>query len=250
MNKVEIKNLTLKKDDVVIYEKLNLNISGGAYTTIIGPSSSGKTTLFNTIIKGNKKVKVNGNINYVVTNPDKQIVGRTVEKQIKFFMEMNNYSKRQISSRFKSIVSYFGIDSILDKDPYNLSLGEKQLVVLCSILVLDLDILILDNALCRMNRVMKEKVLSYFNKLKKKKITIINFASDVRETIGSDYTILVDKKLVFNKKTKEVIKDNKLFEDNHLKLPFLLDITNKLKYYGLVDKNIKDMESLVDKLWK
>lgn len=250
MNKVEIKNLTLKKDDVVIYEKLNLNISGGAYTTIIGPSSSGKTTLFNTIIKGNKKVKVNGNINYVVTNPDKQIVGRTVEKQIKFFMEMNNYSKRQISSRFKSIVSYFGIDSILDKDPYNLSLGEKQLVVLCSILVLDLDILILDNALCRMNRVMKEKVLSYFNKLKKKKITIINFASDVRETIGSDYTILVDKKLVFNKKTKEVIKDNKLFEDNHLKLPFLLDITNKLKYYGLVDKNIKDMESLVDELWK
>ena len=250
MNKVEIKNLTLKKDDVVIYEKLNLNISGGAYTTIIGPSSSGKTTLFNTIIKGNKKVKVNGNINYVVTNPDKQIVGRTVEKQIKFFMEMNNYSKRQISSRFKSIVSYFGIDSILDEDPYNLSLGEKQLVVLCSILVLDLDILILDNALCRMNRVMKEKVLSYFNKLKKKKITIINFASDVRETIGSDYTILVDKKLVFNKKTKEVIKDNKLFEDNHLKLPFLLDITNKLKYYGLVDKNIKDMESLVDELWK
>ena len=250
MNKVEIKNLTLKKDDVVIYEKLNLNISGGAYTTIIGPSSSGKTTLFNTIIKGNKKVKVNGNINYVVTNPDKQIVGRKEKKQIKFFMEMNNYSKRQISSRFKSIVSYFGIDSILDEDPYNLSLGEKQLVVLCSILVLDLDILILDNALCRMNRVMKEKVLSYFNKLKKKKITIINFASDVRETIGSDYTILVDKKLVFNKKTKEVIKDNKLFEDNHLKLPFLLDITNKLKYYGLVDKNIKDMESLVDELWK
>ena len=250
MNKVEINNLTLKRENIVIYDKLNLEINSGVYTTIVGPSSSGKTTLFNTIIKGNKNIKVNGNVNYVVTNPDKQIVGRTVEKQIKFFMEMNNYSKRQISSRFKSIVSYFGIDSILDKDPYNLSLGEKQLVVLCSILVLDLDILILDNALCRMNRVMKEKVLSYFNKLKKKKITIINFASDVRETIGSDYTILVDKKLVFNKKTKEVIKDNKLFEDNHLKLPFLLDITNKLKYYGLVDKNIKDMESLVDELWK
>ena len=250
MNKVEIKNLTLKKENVVIYDKLNLNISGGAYTTIIGPSSSGKTTLFNTIIKGNKNIKVNGNVNYVVTNPDKQIVGRTVEKQIKFFMEMNNYSKRQISSRFKSIVSYFEIDNILDKDPYNLSLGEKQLVVLCSILVLDLDILMLDNALCRMNRVMKEKVLSYFNKLKKKKVTIINFASDVREAIGSDYTILVDKKLVFNKKTKEVIKDNKLFEDNHLKLPFLLDITNKLKYYGLVEKDVKDMESLVDELWK
>ena len=87
MNKVEIKNLTLKKDNTVIYDKLNLNICGGTYTTIIGPSSSGKTTLFNTIIKGNKAIKVNGNVNYVVTNPDKQIVGRTVEKQIKFIKQ-------------------------------------------------------------------------------------------------------------------------------------------------------------------
>ena len=62
--------------------------------------------------------------------------------------------------------------------------------------------------------------------------------------------MLVDKKLAFNKKTKEVISDNKLFEDNHLRLPFLLDITNKLKYYGLIDKDIKDIESLVDEIWK
>ena len=130
MNKVEIKNLTLKRENIVIYDKLNLEINSGVYTAIIGPSSSGKTTLFNTIIKGNKSIKVNGNINYVVTNPDKMIVGRTVDKQLKFFMEMNNYSKRVISSRIKAIVSFFNLDNILDKDPYKLSLGEKQLVVL------------------------------------------------------------------------------------------------------------------------
>ena len=250
MNKVEIKNLSLKKDDILIYDKLNLSIVGNSYTTIIGPSSSGKTTLFNTIIKGDKKIKVNGKIHYIVTNPDKLVVGHTVSSQIKFFMEMNNYTKRVIASRFKNIVSFFNLDSILDKDPYKLSLGEKQLVVLCSVMVLDLDILILDNALCRMNKSMKEKVLKYFTKLKKKKVTIINFTSDVSEIIGSDYTILVDKKLVFNKKTKEVIKDNKLFEDNNLRLPFLLDITNKLKYYDLIDEEVSGIDELVDKLWK
>ena len=138
----------------------------------------------------------------------------------------------------------------MDKDPYNLSLGEKQLVVLCSVMVLDLDILILDNALCRMNSVLKEKVLNYFEKLKKKKVTIINFATDVREIMGSDYTILVDKKLVFNKKTNDVINDNALFEENRLKLPFLLDIANKLKYYDLLDKKISNIDELVDELWK
>ena len=250
MNKIEIKNLTLKKQDIVIYNKLNLSIDANCYTTIVGPSSSGKTTLFKTIIKGNKKINVNGIINYVVTNPDKQIVGRTVEAQIKFFMEMFNYNKRLISTRFKNIIDYFNLTDILDEDPYNISMGEKQLVVLASILVLDLDILILDNALCRMNKDMKRKVLEYFKKLKKKKVTIINFATDVSEIIGSDYTILVDKKLIFKKKTEEVITDNKIFEDNKLKLPFILDITNKLSYYGLVDKDINDIESLVNSLWK
>ena len=185
-----------------------------------------------------------------MTNPDKQIVGRTVRDQIKFFMEMNNYSNRVITIRLKNIVSFFNLESILDKDPYKLSLGEKQLVVLCSVLVLDLDILLLDNALCRMNRSLKEKVLEYFEKLKKKKVTIVNFASDVREIIGSDYTVLVDKKLVFNKKSKDVIKDSKLFDENKLKLPFLLDITNKLKYYDIIEKKVNSISELVDELWK
>lgn len=250
MNKVEIKNLRLKKDNLLIYDKLNFSINSFTYTAIIGPSSSGKTTLFNAIINGNKNIKINGNINYVVTNPDKQIVGRTVEGQIKFFMELNNYSKRVINTRYRNIVSFFKLESIVDMDPYKLSLGEKQLVVLCSILVLDLDILLLDNAMCRMNRVMKDRVLKYFDKLKRKKVTIINFASDINEIIGSTYTVLVDKKLVFNKKTTEVIKNNKLFEDNKLRLPFLLDISNKLRYYGLLDSSVNDIESLVDELWK
>ena len=52
------------------------------------------------------------------------------------------------------------------------------------------------------------------------------------------------------KKTKDVIKDSKLFEDNNLELPFMLDITNKLNYYGLIKSNINNIDELVDELWK
>ena len=250
MSKIEIKKMNISYGKTEIFNDLNLNIKENSYTTIIGPSSSGKTTLFNEIIKKNKCVKINGNINYILTDPNKQIVAQTVEKQLKFFLKIEGYTKRQISTRVNNIVDYFDLEKLLYKDPYLLSEGEKQLVVLCSILVLDLDILIMDNSLCRINYNIKHKVLDYFKKLKKKKVTIINFASDVGEIIGSDYTILLDKRIIFNKKTKDVIKDSKLFEDNNLELPFMLDITNKLNYYGLIKSNINNIDELVDELWK
>ena len=250
MNKIEIKNLNLKCGKTVIYNKLNLNIIENSYTTIIGPSSSGKTMLFKTIIKGNKAIKVNGSITYILTDPNKQIVAKTVKKQLQFFLENSGYTKRQITTRINNIIKAFSLESIIDKDPFSLSEGEKQLVVLCSMLVLDLDILLLDNALCRMNQQLKEKVLEHLNKLKKKKVTIVNFTSDISEIDNSDYVIMVDKKLIFNKSKKEALSDNKIFEDNNLKLPFLNDITSKLSYYGLIKNNINSIDELVNALWK
>ena len=250
MNKIEIKNLNLKCGKTVIYNKLNLNIIENSYTTIIGPSSSGKTMLFKTIIKGNKAIKVNGSITYTLTDPNKQIVAKTVKKQLQFFLENSGYTKRQITTRINNIIKAFSLESIIDKDPFLLSEGEKQLVVLCSMLVLDLDILLLDNALCRMNQQLKEKVLEHLNKLKKKKVTIVNFTSDISEIDNSDYVIMVDKKLIFNKSKKEALSDNKIFEDNNLKLPFLNDITSKLSYYGLIKNNINSIDELVNALWK
>ena len=250
MNKIEIKNLNLKCGKTVIYNKLNLSIVANSYTTIIGPSSSGKTMLFKTIIKGNKAIKVNGSITYILTDPNKQIVAKTVKKQLQFFLENSGYTKRQITTRINNIIKAFSLESIIDKDPFLLSEGEKQLVVLGSMLVLDLDILLLDNALCRMNQQLKEKVLEHLNKLKKKKVTIVNFTSDISEIDNSDYVIMVDKKLIFNKSRKEALSDNKIFEDNNLKLPFLNDITSKLSYYGLIKNNINSIDELVNALWK
>ena len=167
-----------------------------------------------------------------------------------FFLENNHYTKRQITKRVNDIVKEFNLENIIDKDPFLLSEGEKQLVILCSHLVLDLDILLMDNALCRMDLQLKKKIISYFIKLKRKKVTIVNFTSDLNETYLSDYTILLDRKLIINKKTKEVINNNKIFNENNLKLPFLNDISNKLNYYDLLKKPVNSIEELVDELWK
>lgn len=48
-NLVEVKNLTFKRGERVIYDNLNLQVQKGKVTAIMGPSGIGKTTLLRLI---------------------------------------------------------------------------------------------------------------------------------------------------------------------------------------------------------
>lgn len=249
MCKIDIQKLSYKRKNNSIFKNFNLKIKGNSYSAIIGPVGSGKTVLFNLIINNYEGIKVSGNINYVVTDPNMQIVSKTVKEQLSFFLEKEGYTKRQITMRLKNIVKTFELESILDKDPFLLSEGEKQLVVLASILVLDLDILLLDNALCRLDKHIKSKVMKYLLKLKKKKVTIINFTSNIDEIMDVDNVILINKKLVFNKSLKDALKQEKTFKENDLTIPFISDVSLKLYYYDLLKDQVLDVKEMVEELW-
>lgn len=59
-NLVEVKNLTFKRDERVIYDNLNLQVQKGKITAIMGPSGIGKTTLLRLI--GGQILPENGEI--------------------------------------------------------------------------------------------------------------------------------------------------------------------------------------------
>ena len=71
------------------------------------------------------------------------------------------------------------------------------------------------------------------------------------ETLYGDRLIVIDKgNIVLDGKTSEVLLEEKTFNKLGLTLPFLAELSIKLKYYGLVDEMILDMDEMVDKLWK
>lgn len=51
---LSIQNLSVKKGDLVILDKINFDVESGSYVSIVGPNGSGKTTLLKTIIGLNK----------------------------------------------------------------------------------------------------------------------------------------------------------------------------------------------------
>ena len=102
-----------------------------------------------------------------------------------------------------------------------------------------------------LNPIIKDKVLNLLVKLNKKGLSIINITHDIEQTLISDEIIVLNKGNVLLKGNKEeVFKEEKKLKDLGFKLPFMVELSNRLMFYNLIDHIVYDMKEMVDILWK
>lgn len=261
---IEIKNLNFSYDQQPILNDVNLSIEKNSFTTILGPTGSGKSTLIKILLgleKTDNCIKVDGKmlteqtkieirkkIGIAFENPDTQIISPTVQKELMSALENQNDMKQN----FRNIIKQFNLESILKKDPHKLSRGEKQKVTIATALLKSPKILILDEALAMIDHQSKMKILSILKKVHKETdITIIMISDDPNDCLFGDHIVLMKEGTVIKQGLKEEIcKEEKLFNQLGLELPFMVDLSIKLQYYGLIDKIIYDMNEMVDTIWK
>ena len=151
-------------------------------------------------------------------------------------------SKEEIDIRIKNITKMFDFKNI-DRPINKLTLDEKQTVALMSALIINPKILVLDEAFTYISKSCSKKIL---NILKKINITIISVTHDAEELLLSDNIIILKEgKIIINDKKEKVFESDLL--DNY---PFIIDLSNKLKYYELVDKISYSYKELVNEVWK
>ena len=145
-------------------DHVSLSVDRGAFVVVCGESGCGKTTLLRLIKKelapaGEKtgKILYNGipqedwddrtsacGIGYVLQNPDNQIVTDKVWHELAFGLENMGIPTEVIRRRVGEMASYFGIQDWFRKNTDELSGGQKQLLNLASVMVMQPEILILD----------------------------------------------------------------------------------------------------------
>ena len=191
---LEVKDFSFKYDDNYVLKDINFEINKGEFVLMCGPSGSGKTTLLNNI---KKELKPSGessgqiifdniaiedidkkqsacDIGLIFQNPDAQIVTDTVIQEIAFPLENIGLPTEEIRNRIAEMSTFFGIDKILHENVNNLSGGQKQLVNLCSILVLKPKLLLLDEPTSQLDPIAAYDFLSILRRLNEEfSITII-----------------------------------------------------------------------------
>ena len=260
---IKIKNLNYKNFDNKLFNNFELNIEESDFMSIIGPNNAGKTTLIKilsglkkyegTILIDNKELKENKKeirkiISIVFDNPETQFIMDTVYNDI--YLTAKNKKIDNIDGEINKISKILKIENILNKSPQHISGGEKQKVVLASALLGNPKILILDEALSMIDPISKKEIYEYLIKLNNEGTTIINISSDIEDTLYSKNILILNNGTIESLDTKENTYNKKnIFKKLQMELPFIIELSKKLSYYNLVNKDYYNEEELINKLW-
>ncbi|XMB86558.1 energy-coupling factor transporter ATPase [Mycoplasmatota bacterium WC44] len=264
MNIIEIKDLSFAyaEEEGLVIQDLNLDIKKGEWVSILGHNGSGKSTLSKLIvgllnkktgiIKVNDKELVEGNeyeiresVGIVFQNPDNQFVGATVRDDMAFGLENRCYTRKEMNHRIEEYSKKVNMYDFLNKEPHNLSGGEKQRVAIAGVLAMDTEIIILDESTSMLDPKGKNEVIETIKSLQDGNKTIITITHDLSEAVLSDRLIVLNKgKIVLDGTPKEVFKEEKIILDAGLDTLPTMKILSELN-----DKDIKNDE-LREALWE
>jgi energy-coupling factor transport system ATP-binding protein len=127
----------------------------------------------------------------VYQDPDTQIIFSCVEDEMAFGPENLCISREDILKRIDHILELLDIQGLRYRNPNKLSGGEKQLVVLASILTLDVDIIILDEAMSQVDRQGKKRILKAIQRMKSAGKSIIMVEHTIENLSISDEILLL-----------------------------------------------------------
>ena len=145
-------------------KNISLNIGQGQFITICGKSGCGKSTLLHCLkpilaphgirdgaikfydsdIDSLSQAEQAKKIGFVAQNPDNSLVTDKVWHELVFGLESLSMPKEEIRIRAAETASFFGIQTWFHKNVNELSGGQKQLLNLASVMIMQPDVLILD----------------------------------------------------------------------------------------------------------
>ena len=166
METLEIRNLSFfyPEQEKPALEDLTLSVGQGEFFVLCGPSGCGKSTLLRqlkTVLvpHGRRSGQIlfegtpldqldrrtqSRRIGFVQQSPDNQIVPDTVWHELAFGPESLGWDTPTIRRRVAEMASFFGIQTWFHRDVAQLSGGQKQLLNLASVMVMQPDLLLLD----------------------------------------------------------------------------------------------------------
>ncbi|AOZ94646.1 energy-coupling factor transporter ATPase [Paenibacillus crassostreae] len=254
--------------DKPVVDQISLNILQGQWVTLVGSNGSGKSTLVkltNALLpKSAGSIKVNGielqsntigeirrNVGMVFQNPDNQFIGTTVEDDIVFGLESQCFPVDIMEQRIQTYAAKLGITDLLHKHPSELSGGQKQRVAIVSILSMEPEIVIFDEASSMLDEKTRNDLTVILSDMHQSgKYTILSITHDAEEIAASERVLVLHEgKLIADSTPIELFRDDHMLEMCHLTAPFAFRLKSELHKQGVEIPIPSSEEELIEGLW-
>ncbi|MCW7547909.1 cobalt ABC transporter ATP-binding protein [Photorhabdus luminescens] len=201
---LEIRNVTHAYGERVILKELNLQLKEKRIA-IIGSNGCGKSTfarlLNGLLVPKSGDVLVDGlntrtegkairrKVGFVFQNPDNQIVFPVVEEDLAFGMKNLGFSKDTIQQRTQEALSRYDLLQFREYPAHLLSGGQKQLLAISGVLVMEPDYIIFDEPTTLLDLRNKRRVAEAIDNLSQ---TVIVVSHDLDFLAGFDRVLVFD----------------------------------------------------------
>lgn len=249
-----VKNISYKYNDKYVFEKFNFRVLEGKTTSIIGKNGVGKSTLVQ-ILAGILPIEAGKILNdsidqtyLLLQNPQSQTIRGNVYDEISFGLANLGYSLPEIDQKIREVLEEMGLRHLIDRGMETLSGGERQQINLASIIVMDPQVLILDEALSMVSLSTKRRMLKFLER-RSSTMTIIHVSHDDEIIFKSDNIIeLGTNEVLFNGSVEEYLQ----LSNKNISEYFIRDLQDKLSEKGVQDEDIlfkieKEIIKLTDK---
>lgn len=264
MELLEINNLKYKN----IFEDISFQIKSGQFITVSGGNNCGKTTLIR-ILSGQFEVKETIKLlgTYIEEYPQnlwKEITGTiipqdnpeflfdTVEEELNYVIHLFKKTEEDKKETYKEIIKKYKLTKFQKKDPNMVPIFIKIKMLLAEKMLATPQILFLDDICQELEEKEQEEFIKLLRTLQlETKIAIIMTTSNLNISLESDYLLVInDGKILLEGEPLTVIEKDNTLNKIGLDLPFMVDLSVKLRDYNVVDKIELNMDRMVDTIWK
>ena len=258
---IKICDLSFKyKNGNEVLKNINLEIKEEETVAIVGENGSGKSTLAK-LVSGIFKIKqgkifidefdltkkeskqIINNIGIVFQNPENQIIFNNIYDELSF--SLKKLSKQEIEERIDESLKKVNMLEYINKDLYELSLGQKQRIAIAEVLARKPKYIVFDEPTTMIDSTGKEQIYSIIKTLKKEGYTIIYTTNVAEEILLADRILIIKNGQIINEIKKEnLMQSVEILVKNNIKLPMIIEIALKLG----INLNQFTIEELVDKI--
>lgn len=254
MSIIEIENLSFKRSNKIIFDKISLKIEENKITAIMGPSGCGKTTLLKLIchqlIQNSGTIKIRNkdvaNLSDTELYKIRKDIGilfqngalfsdLTVYENVAFpIREHTNLTENLIRDLVLIKLQSVGLKNVYDLMPSELSIGMAKRTALARTIALDPSIIMYDEPFSGQDPISMATLMRLIKLLNKSlQTTTIIVSHDVIETMSiADYIYIINDKKIIDEGTSKKIKQSKN--------EFTQYFVNKKINYDKIDKLSKN----------